>query len=142
MNNCSRHRALKRSLWSSEAQLLEEVSSKAEEARQALSVLKCNLWGSFLSAFVCLIVRSSSAKEIHWLWDHEVLVLSDGAAVTPDLHKMPVLKSGEDGLADPESVWRPSKDWHTLHPGKSVVDEEELLLCSLSVAEGKGKNWN
>jgi len=51
-----------------------------------------------------------------------------------------MVKAGEDGLVDPESVWCPSKDSDTLHPGKSVVDEEELLLCSFSVAEGKGKN--
>lgn len=147
MNNCSWHiKLLKRSLWSSEAQLLEEFPSKAEEARRAFSVLKCNLWGSFLSVLVCLIVRSSSAKEIHWLWDREkqdkVLVLPDGAAATPDLHKVLMVKPGEDGLVDPESVWCPSKDWDILHPDKSVVDEEELLLCSVRVAEGKGKNWN
>lgn len=147
MNNCSWHIVLlKRSLWSSEAQLLEEFPSKAEEARQAFSVLKCNLGGSFLSVLVCLIVRSSSAKEIHWLWDREtqdkVLVLPDGAAVTADLHKVLRVNSGEDGLVDPESAWCPSKEWDILHLGISMVDEEELLLCSFSTAGGKGKNWN
>lgn len=145
MNNCSWHIVLfERSLWSSEAQQLEEFPSKAEEARQAFSVLKCNLCCSFSSVLVSLIVKSSSAKEIHWLWDHEtedkVLILPDGTS-TPDLHKVLIMKSGEDGLPDPESVWSPSKDWDVLHPGKPLVDEE-FLLCSLRVAEGKGKNWN
>lgn len=145
MNNCSWHIVLfERSLWSSEAQLLEEFPSKAEEARQAFSVVNGNFGGSFLSVLVSLLVRSSSAKEIHWLRDHETedKVLPDGASVTPDLHKVLMVKSGEDGLLDPESVWCPSKDWDTLHPGKSLVDEEQLLLCSLRVAEEKGKNWN
>lgn len=69
-------------------------------------------------------------------------MLPDGAAVTPDLHKVLMVKPGEDGLVDPDSVWCPSKDWDILHPGKSVVDEEELLFCSVRVAEGKGKNWD
>lgn len=52
-------------------------------------------------------------------------MLPDGAVITSNLHSMLVVKSGDDRLLDPEFFWFPRKDSDILHPGKSMIDDDD-----------------